>query len=75
VIDKDRNPQWQPPTLSQVRTHDVERYFAPLGERELILLEGRVMGCERPACGLGCKHGLERLAGRVSGASARLLGS
>jgi enoyl-CoA hydratase len=39
VIDKDRNPQWQPPTLSQVRTHDVERYFAPLGERELILLE------------------------------------
>jgi enoyl-CoA hydratase len=39
VVDKDRNPQWQPPTLSEVHAHDVERYFAPLGEKELVLLE------------------------------------
>jgi enoyl-CoA hydratase len=39
VVDKDRNPQWRPPTLSEVQAHDVERYFAPLGERELVLLE------------------------------------
>ncbi|MCD4849970.1 enoyl-CoA hydratase/isomerase family protein [Arthrobacter sp. AK01] len=35
VVDKDRNPQWKPPTLADVRTSDVEGYFAPLGEREL----------------------------------------
>ena len=39
VVDKDRNPQWRPPALSEVQAHDVERYFAPLGERELVLLE------------------------------------
>jgi enoyl-CoA hydratase len=35
VVDKDRNPQWKPPTLAEVREADVEGYFAPLGEREL----------------------------------------
>ncbi|MBU8865078.1 enoyl-CoA hydratase/isomerase family protein [Paenarthrobacter aromaticivorans] len=35
VVDKDRNPQWKPPTLAEVRESDVEGYFAPLGEREL----------------------------------------
>lgn len=39
VVDKDRNPQWRPPTLSEVQAQDVERYLAPLGERELVLLE------------------------------------
>ncbi|MCX5193021.1 enoyl-CoA hydratase/isomerase family protein [Streptomyces sp. NBC_00249] len=38
VIDKDRDPAWNPPTLTEVRDSDVERYFAPLGEgRELRL--------------------------------------
>lgn len=35
VVDKDRNPQWKPPTLAEVRESDVEGYFAPLGDREL----------------------------------------
>ncbi|MFJ8233402.1 enoyl-CoA hydratase/isomerase family protein [Streptomyces sp. NPDC094448] len=37
VIDKDRAPRWHPPTLEEVGTHDVDRFFAPLGERELRL--------------------------------------
>jgi enoyl-CoA hydratase len=39
VVDKDRNPQWQPATLPEVHKDDVERYFAPLGDRELVLWE------------------------------------
>ncbi|MCT9870500.1 enoyl-CoA hydratase/isomerase family protein [Paenarthrobacter aurescens] len=35
VVDKDRNPQWKPPTLAEVQPSDVEGYFASLGEREL----------------------------------------
>ncbi|WP_247614056.1 enoyl-CoA hydratase/isomerase family protein [Streptomyces tagetis] len=35
VVDKDRAPRWSPPTLAEVTDADVERYFAPLGEREL----------------------------------------
>ncbi|WP_458107639.1 enoyl-CoA hydratase/isomerase family protein [Arthrobacter sp. R3-55] len=35
VVDKDRHPQWKPPTLADVHASDVEGYFAPLGEREL----------------------------------------
>ena len=38
VIDKDRNPDWQPSTLAAVSDADVQAYFAPLGERELRLL-------------------------------------
>jgi enoyl-CoA hydratase len=37
VVDKDRNPRWTPATLPEVRTADVERFFAPLGDLELNL--------------------------------------
>ena len=35
VVDKDRTPHWNPPTLAEVTAHDVERFFAPLGDLEL----------------------------------------
>ncbi|TFB89867.1 enoyl-CoA hydratase/isomerase family protein [Cryobacterium luteum] len=37
VVDKDRNPSWQPSTLTAVSDADVQAHFAPLGERELRL--------------------------------------
>ena len=37
VVDKDRNPHWKPATLHEVHATDVERFFAPLGNRELNL--------------------------------------
>ncbi|MFF4421767.1 enoyl-CoA hydratase/isomerase family protein [Streptomyces sp. NPDC001549] len=37
VIDKDRSPRWSPPSLAEVLPADVERFFAPLGARELQL--------------------------------------
>ncbi|MCS0603360.1 enoyl-CoA hydratase/isomerase family protein [Streptomyces sp. LP11] len=35
VVDKDRRPRWSPETLAEVTDADVERFFAPLGDREL----------------------------------------
>ncbi|MFB7653599.1 MULTISPECIES: enoyl-CoA hydratase/isomerase family protein [unclassified Streptomyces] len=40
VIDKDRSPSWSPATLGDVTDADVERFFTPLGERELGLAAG-----------------------------------
>jgi enoyl-CoA hydratase len=37
VIDKDRNPQWRPATLSEVSADDVDAHFASLGDRDLRL--------------------------------------
>jgi enoyl-CoA hydratase len=34
VIDKDRNPRWNPATLAEVSRADVKKYFASLGPRE-----------------------------------------
>jgi len=35
VVDKDRNPRWQPATLAGVDRAAVERYFAPINGQEL----------------------------------------
>ncbi|MER7133372.1 enoyl-CoA hydratase/isomerase family protein [Streptosporangium saharense] len=40
VIDKDRSPRWSPARLEEVDDRDVDRLFAPLGERELGLSGG-----------------------------------
>jgi enoyl-CoA hydratase len=37
VVHKDRTPHWKPATLREVQAADVERFFAPLGNRELNL--------------------------------------
>ncbi|MER5884590.1 enoyl-CoA hydratase/isomerase family protein [Streptomyces sp. NPDC001941] len=37
VVDKDRAPRWTPATFVEVTATDVERFFAPLGDRELRL--------------------------------------
>lgn len=35
LVDKDRSPRWRPATLAEVGAADVERHFAPLGDRDL----------------------------------------
>ncbi|MDQ0834208.1 enoyl-CoA hydratase [Streptomyces achromogenes] len=35
IVDKDRTPRWSPATLAEVAAADVERFFTPLGTREL----------------------------------------
>ncbi len=37
LVDKDRNPAWQPSALSDVTAAMVDRYFEPMGDRDLIL--------------------------------------
>jgi enoyl-CoA hydratase/carnithine racemase len=37
IIDKGDTPRWQPATLAEVKAADIDRYFAPLGDNELVL--------------------------------------
>ena len=37
LVDKGSIPKWCPATLDAVRLEDVDAYFAPLGDRELVL--------------------------------------
>ncbi|MET1022164.1 MAG: enoyl-CoA hydratase/isomerase family protein [Arthrobacter sp.] len=41
VVDKDRDPHWQPARLADVSRDTVASYFAPLGDRELKLSKER----------------------------------
>lgn len=43
VIDKDRNPRWSPAALTDVTEADVDRFFEPLGARELGLAQHETM--------------------------------
>ncbi|MEK8070904.1 enoyl-CoA hydratase/isomerase family protein [Rhodococcoides navarretei] len=44
VVEKDRNPQWQPRTLADVTPEDIDRYFLPLGDAELGLSNAHTEG-------------------------------
>ncbi len=37
IVDKDNAPRWRPAALADIGEADVERHFAPLGARELVL--------------------------------------
>ena len=37
ILDKDRTPAWSPAELSDVSDAEIESYFAPLGDAELVL--------------------------------------
>jgi enoyl-CoA hydratase len=46
VIDKDRNPRWNPAKLEDVTDAMVERYFEPLGAGELGLANSEGDGAD-----------------------------
>jgi enoyl-CoA hydratase len=37
IIEKDNAPKWRPPALSEVVDRDIDQYFSPLHDRELVL--------------------------------------
>ncbi|MBZ9885768.1 enoyl-CoA hydratase/isomerase family protein [Mesorhizobium sp. CA10] len=37
IIEKGSKPEWRPAGLDEVRTADIDAYFAPLGDKELVL--------------------------------------
>jgi enoyl-CoA hydratase len=47
LIDKDGNPQWRPARLEDVTPSMVEDYFAPMGDKELVLLTRKEMQASR----------------------------
>ncbi|CAB3402404.1 unnamed protein product [Caenorhabditis bovis] len=42
LIDKDRNPKWNPATLEEVTDERVEKYFAPLPNNEDLKFQGNI---------------------------------
>ncbi|TIP52015.1 MAG: enoyl-CoA hydratase/isomerase family protein, partial [Mesorhizobium sp.] len=36
-IDKGSTPAWRPASLDEVSAADIDAYFAPLGDQELVL--------------------------------------
>ncbi len=39
LVDKDKSPKWRPATLEEVTPEIIDRHFAPLGDRDLIVPE------------------------------------
>jgi len=37
LVDKDKNPKWQPESLEKISDAFVDRFFLPLGDKELVL--------------------------------------
>jgi enoyl-CoA hydratase len=37
IVDKDNDPAWSPKTLPEVVESDVDAYFSPIGDKELML--------------------------------------
>ncbi len=37
LIDKDQRPRWEPAAIPGVQDADVDRYFQPLGDGDLVL--------------------------------------
>ncbi|HUO97630.1 MAG TPA: enoyl-CoA hydratase/isomerase family protein [Rhizomicrobium sp.] len=37
IVDKDNTPKWQPASLAEVKDEDIQKYFEPLGDKELPL--------------------------------------
>ena len=37
LVDGDKSPKWEPPTLQQVTNEDTEEYFKSLGNNDLKL--------------------------------------
>ena len=37
LVDKDKNPKWQPESLEKVSDAYVDQFFKPLGDKELVL--------------------------------------
>ncbi|TPI45878.1 enoyl-CoA hydratase/isomerase family protein [Mesorhizobium sp. B2-9-1] len=37
IVEKGSKPEWRPAGLDEVRTADIDAYFAPLGDKELVL--------------------------------------
>lgn len=35
LVDKDRKPQWSPPTISEVSDAAIDEYLVPIGSRDL----------------------------------------
>jgi enoyl-CoA hydratase len=40
IVDKDNRPQWRPSRAGEVKNEDIDAYFAPLGDDELVLPVG-----------------------------------
>ena len=37
LVDKDRLPRWNPLTIDDITEKELDAFFAPLGEKELVL--------------------------------------